>query len=76
MPEKVEVIVPARALREIERLIADEEEPVEMAFNATRSQVIFKLKTVELVATLIQGTFPNYCQLIPQSFTTTSRRST
>ena len=70
VPEKVEVIVPARALREIERLIADEEDPVEMAFNANRSQVIFKLKTVELVATLIQGTFPNYSQLIPQSFTT------
>jgi len=28
------------------------------------------MKTVELVATLIQGTFPNYSQLIPQSFTT------
>jgi DNA polymerase-3 subunit beta len=27
------------------------------------------MKTVEVVATLIQGTFPNYGQLIPQSFT-------
>ncbi len=70
VPERVEVIVPARALREMERLIADEEDPLEMAFNANRSQVLFKLKTVELVATLIQGTFPNYGQLIPQSYTT------
>lgn len=68
--EKVEVIIPARALREIERLIADEEDPIEMAFNAGRSQVIFRMKTVELVATLIQGTFPNYSQLIPQSYAT------
>jgi len=70
VPEKVEVIIPARALREVERLIADEEDPVEMAFNAGRSQVLFRLKSVELVATLIQGTFPNYSQLIPQSYTT------
>jgi len=41
-----------------------------MAFNAARSQVLFRMKTVELVATLIQGTFPNYSQLIPQSYTT------
>jgi DNA polymerase-3 subunit beta len=66
--EKVEVIIPARALREVERLLGEDDEPVEMAINAARSQVLFRLKTVELVATLIQGTFPNYSQLIPQSF--------
>ena len=41
-----------------------------MAINAARSQVLFRMKTVELVATLIQGTFPNYSQLIPASYTT------
>lgn len=68
--ERVEVIIPARALREVERLTAEEEGPLEMAFNAARSQVVFRMKTVELVATLIQGTFPNYGQLIPQSYAT------
>ena len=57
-------------MREIERLAADEDEPIQLAINASRSQVMFKLKTVEVVATLIQGTFPNYSQLIPQSYTT------
>ena len=70
VPEKVEVIIPARAMRELNRLLADEEEPLEMAFNAARTQVLFRLKKVEMVATLIQGTFPNYCQLIPASYTT------
>jgi DNA polymerase-3 subunit beta len=68
--ERIEVIIPARALREVVRLIGDDDEPIEMAFNAARSQILFRMKTVELVATLIQGTFPNYSQLIPQSFTT------
>ena len=68
--EKVEVIIPARARREVERLLGEDDEPVEMAINAGRSQVMFRLKTVEVVATLIQGTFPNYSQLIPQSYAT------
>jgi DNA polymerase-3 subunit beta len=70
VPERIEVIVPARALREVIRLIGEEEGPLSMAFNAARSQVLFRLKSAELVATLIQGTFPNYSQLIPQSYTT------
>lgn len=69
VPERVEVIVPARAMRELARLIGDEQEPLEMAVNAGRSQVLFRLKTAELVATLVQGNFPNYSQLIPQSYT-------
>ncbi len=70
VPEKVEMIVPARAMREVMRLLAEEEEPLELALNAARSQVLFRLKSVEMVATLIQGTFPNYSQLIPSSYTT------
>ena len=68
--EKVEVIIPARALREVERLIGEQNEPVEMAINGARSQIMFRMQTVELVATLIQGTFPNYSQLIPASWGT------
>ncbi|HUF53389.1 MAG TPA: DNA polymerase III subunit beta [Dehalococcoidia bacterium] len=68
--EKVEVIIPARALREVERLLGEEADTVELSINAGRSQALFKLKTVEVVANLIQGTFPNYSQLIPSSFNT------
>jgi DNA polymerase-3 subunit beta len=70
VPEKIEMIVPARAMREVMRLMTEEEEPLELALNAARSQVLFRLKSVEMVATLIQGTFPNYSQLIPGSYTT------
>jgi len=67
--ERTEVIVPARALAEVNRLLADEEEPVQMMLNANRTQVLFRLKNVEMVAQLIQGTFPNYSQLIPSGHT-------
>jgi len=66
--ERQEVIVPAKALAELNRLLQDQEEPVQMTFNAAKTQVLFRLKDVELVAQLIQGTFPDYSRLIPKEW--------
>ena len=68
--QSVNVIIPARSLAELNRLLGAQEEPVEMTINPQRSQLLFQLKDVELVSQLIQGTFPNYNQLIPQSYVT------
>jgi len=43
---------------------------VEMRINPQRTQVQFAMTDVELVAQLIQGTFPNYSQLIPAEYNT------
>jgi DNA polymerase-3 subunit beta len=67
--ERTEVIIPRSALAELNRLLPEETEPVELTLNATRTQALFRLKNIELVAQLIQGTFPNYQQLIPEEFT-------
>jgi DNA polymerase III subunit beta len=68
--EKTTVIIPARTLSELSRLIGDQEEPVEITVNEKKSQVLFRLKDSEIVSQLIQGSFPNYSQVIPQSYTT------
>ncbi len=68
--EKTAVIVPARSLNELNRLLGDHDEVLEMRLNAQKTQVLFKLRNVEMVSQLIQGTFPNYSQLIPQTSTT------
>jgi DNA polymerase-3 subunit beta len=68
--QKTEVIIPARTLSELNRLMADQEEPIEIRVNPNKSQVLFRLKNIELVSQLVQGTFPKYGQLIPQSFST------
>ncbi|MCL0065737.1 DNA polymerase III subunit beta [Dehalococcoidia bacterium] len=68
--EEVNIIIPARSLKELDRLLKDQEDPVELTINPQRSQVLFRLKNVEVVSQLIQGTFPDYNQLIPQSYTT------
>jgi DNA polymerase-3 subunit beta len=68
--EKTEAIIPARTLAELNRLMAEQEEPVAITLNPNKSQALFRLKSAELVSQLVQGTFPNYDQLIPQSYTT------
>ena len=68
--ETVSVIVPARAFNELNRFLSDQEDPVEMTLTPAKGQVLFRLKDVEMVSQLIQGTFPNYSQLIPQSYQT------
>ena len=69
VPERVEVIIPARALNELSRLLPDETEPVQLMLNAARTQALFRLKNIELVAQLLQGTFPTYTQLVPDDYT-------
>jgi DNA polymerase-3 subunit beta len=66
--QKTEVIVPARTLAELSRLMTDEEEVVEMTVHPGKGQALFHLKSAELVSQLVQGTFPRYAQLIPQGY--------
>jgi DNA polymerase III subunit beta len=67
--EPTEIVVPAKALAELSRLLSEQESPVALRTNAAKSQVLFRLDSAEMVAQLIQGTFPNFNQLIPASYT-------
>ncbi|TET26637.1 MAG: DNA polymerase III subunit beta [Dehalococcoidia bacterium] len=68
--QKTEVIIPARTLAELNRFMADQKEAVEITVSPGKGQALFRLKNIELVSQLVQGTFPNYDQLIPKSYTT------
>lgn len=68
--EPVSAIIPARGLAELARIVGDRDEPVTLTLPADRGQAIFKAQDVELVSQLIEGTFPDYQQLIPDSYTT------
>ena len=70
MPEPLEVIIPARALRELARVSAEEEEPIEIIVTPDRNQALFRLSNVEIVTQLIEGKFPDYNQIIPSSHST------
>lgn len=75
-PQEMDVIVPARALHELAR-VAGDDETVEISITAGRNQALFRLEKqeaglagVELVSRLIEGSFPNYEQIIPKSHST------
>jgi len=67
---KTTIIIPARTLSEVNRLLGDQEESIVITVNQQKSQAMFRLKSAEIVSQLLQGTFPNYSQVIPKSYTT------
>jgi DNA polymerase-3 subunit beta len=75
-PEQVSAIIPARALSELARVLSANDESVTMSLPPNRGQVIFRAKDVELVSQLIDGTFPDYRGIIPNSFSSRSVLST
>jgi DNA polymerase-3 subunit beta len=68
--ESVSVVIPARALAELARILSDTEDPVEIVLAQARNQVLFHLEGVDVVSRLIDGQFPNYQQVLPQSHAT------
>lgn len=72
----VSVIIPARALLDVARIIGDQEQPVQIAITENRSQVLFHLENSDLVSQLIDGNFPDYNQIVPKSFSTRTIMST
>ncbi len=66
----LEVIVPARALSEVARVLGTQDEPVQIAVTSGQNQILFHLDKIDIVSQLIEGRFPDVTQIIPKSFTT------
>lgn len=59
------VIVPARALRELARVL-DAEAGAKLQVHVTRNQILFHMEGMSLVSRLIDGQFPNFERVIPK----------
>jgi DNA polymerase III subunit beta len=62
----LEANVPARALQELAR-IAQQAPSESLAVSVGQNQVVFELGQIVLSSRLIDGQFPNYRQLLPES---------
>src|SRR5437764_3016545 len=71
----LEVNVPARALQELVR-IAQQSPAQDVAVSVGQNQVVFELGDAVLSSRLIDGQFPNYRQLLPESVEHELRLST
>jgi len=61
--QEVDVIIPAKAVGELQRLLKDDESPIKL--NVGDNQIAFELNNTLLVSKLIDGNYPNYRQVIP-----------
>ncbi len=67
--DSVQVTLPNKALRELERMLAHsskEDEPVAMYFD--EGQVVFEWQNQRLTSRTLEGQYPAYRQLIPNGF--------
>lgn len=73
--DELEVIIPSRALLELSKLLLDDED-VFIEIKISEKQIMFILfpdsqkNCIRVFSRLIEGQFPNYHQIIPDSFKT------
>lgn len=63
------ILIPAKTLNELARILPPEG-AIQMIVTPNRSQVLFHTDNMDLVSRLIDGTFPNFRQIIPKEHTT------
>lgn len=72
--EEVKCIVPARAMNEFGRILSAYKDemgmPEAVEWSMTESQLAITYGNVELISRLIEGSFPDYRQIIPSNFKT------
>jgi len=66
--EDTSLLIPATAMHDLLRILGDGDEEVLVTHDD--QQVLFRVGDVELVARLLEGKYPDYRKLIPESFAT------
>jgi DNA polymerase-3 subunit beta len=65
LSKEFSVIVPHKAVSELNRIIQNEDNDSCISINLSENQVAFQLNTFMLLTRVIQGQFPDYKQVIP-----------
>jgi len=68
LEQEVSLLVPSSAMNDLLRIVGDQDGDVETTYDD--QQVRFVVGEVELIARLIEGTYPDYRKLIPKEFAT------
>ena len=62
---KQDVILPRKTVLELQRLLKDDDSPIEMRFAANQAKFVFA--GLEFVTKLVEGKFPDYNRVIPKA---------
>lgn len=64
----LEVTIPAKALRELERMLGTRQSSETLSLNCDRGQIVFEWADQCLTSRTLEGQYPAYRQLIPHQF--------
>lgn len=72
--ERVELVIPAKTLSEVARLIDNDDEEVGIALPGKRDIVTFNMSAahVQISTQLLEGRFPDFRAIIPKSYVTST----
>jgi len=71
--QPMQIIIPSRTLTEVAKIISDQDEEILISLPEGRNQVMFHLSNVDIVSSLIEGTFPDYQAIIPRQSNTVTQ---
>lgn len=69
LPQALSVIIPGRAAQEMRRVL---EVAAEATLRIGEGQILLRTPTVHLVSRRVEGTYPDYAQVLPQQSPTTA----
>ena len=61
-----EVIIPRKTIMELQRLLEDNDEPVQL--DIANNQVKLTFADIELISKLVEGKFPDYTRVVPKGY--------
>jgi DNA polymerase-3 subunit beta len=70
--KRIDLVIPAKALTEVGRVIGDDDDVVTITLPKERDIVLFHMKHTDIATQLLEGKFPDFAAIIPRSYVTSS----
>jgi len=64
--QRQEVIIPRKTIMELQRLLDDNDNPVEL--QIANNQIKLTFADIELISKLVEGKFPDYTRVVPKGY--------
>ncbi len=71
-PKPADMVIPARSLAEVARIISDDDSEVLISLPKDRDIVMFHMKNTDVASQLLEGKFPDFGAIIPRSYITST----
>ncbi|MGJ3237099.1 MAG: DNA polymerase III subunit beta [Anaerolineae bacterium] len=70
--ESMNLVIPARTLMEVARVVDDNDEEIGISLPWKRDIVTFHLQNIDISSQILEGRFPDYTAIIPSKYVTST----